>query len=131
MFSERTRYIFRLFTYLGKKNLNMFQTVEELSEETEIPRPYLGKIVGFLADKGYLETRKGPAGGVSLAEDPAEIDVVEIMEAIEEFDHDDELSETCCLPKEFEECFIKNTMDRFRESVLNDVTLEDAVDEIS
>lgn len=131
MFSERTRYVFRLLTYLGKKNLNIFQTVEELSEETEIPRPYLGKIVGFLADENYLETRKGPAGGVSLAEEPNDILIEDLMKDIGEFEHSEDLDDTCCLPEEFAECFIENTIDRFRGTVLDGVTLEDAVDEIS
>lgn len=131
MFSERTRYIFRLLTYLGKKNLSIFQTVEELSEETDIPRPYLGKIVGFLADENYLETRKGPAGGVSLADEPENIAIDDLMEDIEEFEHSNNLDDTCCLSKEFSECYIDNTIDRFRETVLDGVTLEDAVDEIN
>ncbi|MFB6344418.1 MAG: Rrf2 family transcriptional regulator, partial [bacterium] len=93
--------------------------------------PYLGKIVGFLADNDYLETRKGPAGGVSLAEEPGKIKMDNLMEDIEEFQHSRDLDDTCCLAKEFESCFIENTIDRIRDSVLNGVTLEDAVEEIS
>lgn len=131
MFSERTRYVFRLLTYLGKKNLSIFQTVEELSEETDIPRPYLGKIVGFLAEEDYLETRKGPAGGVSLAEEPANIEIEDLLKDIGEFEHSETLDDTCCLAEEFQECYIENTIDRFRETVLDGATLADAVEDIS
>lgn len=130
MFSERTRYIMRLLCYLGKENLDIFRTVEDLSEQTGIPGPYLGKLVGFLAEKGYLNTRKGPAGGVSLAREPSEISINSLFEEIGEYSHSEDLNDTCCLPEQFDDCFIRKKIGEFQDRIIADMTLDDAIGEI-
>lgn len=130
MFSERTRYIIRLLCYLGKENLDIFRTVKDLSERTGIPGPYLGKLVGFLAEKGYLNTRKGPAGGVSLAREPSEISINSLFEEIGEFSHSEKLNDTCCLPEQFNDCFIRKKIGEFQDNIIGKMTLEDAIEDI-
>lgn len=130
MFSQRTRYILRLFCYLGEKNLSTYQTVESLADETGIPEPYLGKLVGFLSEEGYLETRKGPTGGVALARDPAKINLEDLLEATGEFDHAQDMNDTCCLPDLLDRCFVEEMMTSFREKIIGGVTLQEALEEL-
>lgn len=131
MFSQRTRYILRLFCYLGEKNLSAYQTVKELADETGIPQPYLGKLVGFLSEEGYLDTRKGPTGGVALARDPSDISIDQLLETTGEFDHAEDMQDTCCLPELLDQCFVQQTISKFREEIINDLTLQEALEELT
>jgi Rrf2 family protein len=130
LFTERTRYIIRLLSYLGKKNLDIYETVADLSEATGIPSPYLGKLVGFLSEKGYLDTRKGPAGGVSLADEPSDVRIDELLNDIGEYNHSESLQDTCCLPELFDQCFVEDTIKAFRDTIIEDTTLEDVINNL-
>ena len=54
-----------------------------LAEYHGVPSAYLAKHLQALARAGVLETVKGPRGGYRLARPPAEITVLEVVEAIE------------------------------------------------
>ncbi len=130
MFSQRTRYILRLFCYLGEKNLSTYQTVQSLAKDTDIPEPYLGKLVGFLSEEGYLETRKGPTGGVALAHEPSKINLDDLLESTGEFDHADNMNDNCCLPDLLDRCLVEKMISSFREQVTDGVNLQEALEEL-
>ena len=54
-----------------------------LAEYHGVPSAYLAKHLQALARAGVLETVKGPRGGYRLARPPAEITVLEVVEAID------------------------------------------------
>jgi Rrf2 family protein len=54
-----------------------------LAEYHSVPSAYLAKHLQALARAGVLETVKGPRGGYRLARPPAEITVLDIVEAID------------------------------------------------
>ncbi|WP_380873761.1 SUF system Fe-S cluster assembly regulator [Sphingomonas sp. DBB INV C78] len=54
-----------------------------LSEETGVPLPTAQKLMGRLAGAGLLTSARGTGGGFRLARDPAEINLAEIIEAVE------------------------------------------------
>lgn len=56
---------------------------EELTQTTQVSKPHLAKIIQLLARAGLVQTRQGPAGGVSLGRDPGRITLREIVEAVE------------------------------------------------
>lgn len=56
---------------------------EDIARRCGIPLPVVARIVARLATTGLLDTRRGIKGGVLLARDPAEITVLEIIEAID------------------------------------------------
>jgi Rrf2 family protein len=54
-----------------------------LAEYHDVPSAYLAKHLQALAGAGVLETVKGPRGGYRLARPPAEITVLDVVEAID------------------------------------------------
>ena len=54
-----------------------------VAEYHGVPSAYLAKHLQALARHGVLETVKGPRGGYRLARPPAEITVLEVVEAID------------------------------------------------
>ena len=55
----------------------------KLAEYHGVPSAYLAKHLQALARSGVLETVKGPRGGYRLARPPAEITVLDVVEAID------------------------------------------------
>ena len=55
----------------------------ELAQETGVPLPTAQKLMGQLAGTGLLTSMRGPSGGFALAKPPTEINLAEIVEAIE------------------------------------------------
>lgn len=57
--------------------------IADITKCSEVPPSYLPKIINSLSRRGLVITRRGYHGGVSLARDPAEISLLEIVEAVE------------------------------------------------
>jgi Rrf2 family protein len=54
-----------------------------IASEEHIPPSFLAKIVSQLSVAGVVQTSRGARGGVSLARDPREITLLEVVEAID------------------------------------------------
>ncbi|KAA0275849.1 MAG: Rrf2 family transcriptional regulator [Anaerolineales bacterium] len=54
-----------------------------IAEEQKIPPSFLAKIISQLSIAGLLHTSRGARGGVTLARDPREITLLEVIEAID------------------------------------------------
>jgi Rrf2 family protein len=55
----------------------------KIASEEHIPPSFLAKIVSQLSVAGLVQTSRGARGGVSLARDPSEITLLEVVEAID------------------------------------------------
>jgi Rrf2 family transcriptional regulator, nitric oxide-sensitive transcriptional repressor len=55
----------------------------EIATEFRISRNHLAKIVGGLADNGFVTTQRGVGGGLSLARPPQSITLGEVVRALE------------------------------------------------
>ncbi len=66
--------------------------IKDIAEETQLPHPYLAKIIHTLARRGLVVTRRGVGGGVALARDPSDITLYDIAYAL-----DDPLLEERCM----------------------------------
>jgi len=62
-----------------KKSLT---SVSKISEESNIPKSYLAKIVQILASKKLIKTKTGRTGGITLAKKPNQIKIIDIVFAI-------------------------------------------------
>ena len=73
-----TDYSLRVLMYLGLQT-NGWVTIKEISESYEISRNHLMKVVSMLTRMGYLDARRGPGGGISLARPATEINLADVV----------------------------------------------------
>ncbi len=59
------------------------RTIAQIAQEMALPRTFTPQILGLLQRAGLAEARAGRGGGYRLARDPAEITVLEVVEAAE------------------------------------------------
>jgi Rrf2 family transcriptional regulator, iron-sulfur cluster assembly transcription factor len=89
MLSNTCKYAIRAVIYLalneeGGKKIG----IKRISEDLNIPNPFLGKILQILAKNKILSSTKGPNGGFSLgkpAKDISLMDIVDIIDGDENF----------------------------------------------
>jgi Rrf2 family protein len=60
-----------------------FLSTASISKVLNIPKPTLVKILQSLALEGIVQTKEGKHGGIRLMKDPAQITVLDILNAIE------------------------------------------------
>lgn len=56
---------------------------KDIAKDMSIPRDYLIQLAQLLRNAGLIEARPGKHGGYSLAKDPADITMLDIMNALE------------------------------------------------
>jgi Rrf2 family protein len=90
MLSNTCKYAVRSVIYLA---LNQEEGkkigIKLISKDLDIPTPFLGKILQTLAKQKILISNKGPNGGFSLAQDPKDItllDIIKIIDGMDVFD---------------------------------------------
>lgn len=69
--------------YLAGQPPGTIALVNRISRDQNIPESYLAKIFQDLAKRGLLASHRGAKGGFSLARDPSQITLRDIIEAIE------------------------------------------------
>ena len=60
-------------------------TAESISIVTKVPVGYLAKILQGLSKAGLVKSQRGPHGGFTLTQEPKEITVYEVVQAIDPF----------------------------------------------
>ena len=55
----------------------------EIARRRKIPESYLDHLLAQLRRDGYLRSTRGPGGGHQLAKDPADINLLEVLESLE------------------------------------------------
>lgn len=58
-------------------------TVRDIAERTGLPQPYLEQILLALKGAGIVRSKRGVGGGYVLARHPAEINLAEILRAVD------------------------------------------------
>ncbi len=79
--TKASDYAIRLLTYLAEKGGE--GTCEGISREIDVPYNHLAKLVQTLSRHRYLISRKGKGGGIKLAVDPGQINLAQVIKAIE------------------------------------------------
>lgn len=69
--------------YIAKQAKREFISIDEITENTEIPKPYLSKILQNLCRGGILLSKRGTGGGFALSRRPDQISLREVIEIIE------------------------------------------------
>jgi len=77
-----TDYAIRCVLYLSELYDEVVM-VKEIAKAKKIPREFLSKILQKLAKAGIVESFRGIKGGFRLAKRPEDINLLEVIEAIE------------------------------------------------
>ena len=81
--TRQADYAVRAVLYLSRLEDNQRAATSQIAEDQQIPPSFLAKIVSQLSVAGLLQTSRGARGGVSLAREPEDISVLEVVEAID------------------------------------------------
>ena len=82
MFSDTVEYALRAVIHLAHE-APAARTTAQVAEATRVPRDYLAKILQGLAKKGIVQTQRGVGGGLSLARPPAELTILDVVNAVD------------------------------------------------
>lgn len=77
-----TDYGMRAILYLAAQGTTC--SSKDIANDMSIPRDYLIQLAQLLRNAGIIEARPGKHGGYRLAKEPADITVLEIMDALDE-----------------------------------------------
>jgi len=83
IFSKKCEYGLQAVLYLAAVSQNEVIRVEKISDELNIPKEFVSKILQSLREYGIIESKKGKAGGFTLAKAPSRIKLIDIVEAID------------------------------------------------
>ena len=81
--TRQADYALRAMLYLARLEPNQRAATSKIAEDQKIPPSFLAKIISQLSIAGLIHTSRGAHGGVSLARKPAEISLLEVVEAID------------------------------------------------
>jgi Rrf2 family protein len=81
--TRQADYAVRAVLYLARLDTNKRAATSQVAQEQHIPPSFLAKIISQLSIAGLLHTSRGARGGVTLARDPKEITLLEVIEAID------------------------------------------------
>ena len=81
--TRQADYAVRAVYHLSKLGPESRAATSHIAEEQHIPPSFLAKIISQLSVAGLLHTSRGARGGVSLARDPEEISLLDVVEAID------------------------------------------------
>jgi Rrf2 family iron-sulfur cluster assembly transcriptional regulator len=84
MLSSSSKYGIRAVTYIASQSRkNSKIGIKKISEDLNLPTPFLAKILQLLAKQKILSSSKGPHGGFSLLRDPKKITLLDIITTID------------------------------------------------
>ena len=84
MLSNSCRYGIRAVIYLASQPLSNGKIgIKKISNDLNLPTPFLAKILQQLAKQKILSSSKGPHGGFSLLKDPHKITLLDIVNTID------------------------------------------------
>lgn len=81
--TRQADYAVRAVLYLASLGQNGRAPTGEIARQQQVPPSFLAKIVSQLSVAGLLHTSRGARGGVSLARDPHDISLLEVIELID------------------------------------------------
>ena len=80
-FTRKGDYALKAMAYLAVAKTSGPHTIDEISENSRVPRHFLAKILKDLTQANLLIALKGAKGGYSLARRPSEISLLDVIEA--------------------------------------------------
>lgn len=81
--TRQADYAVRAILYLSRLGADQRAATSTVAQEQRIPPSFLAKIISQLSIAGLLHTSRGARGGVTLAREPKDITLLEVIEAID------------------------------------------------
>ncbi len=82
MISRTIEYALRAVVYLAQKAPEP-STTEQIAKDMQVPPAYLYKVLQGLNKAGIVRSRRGNAGGVSLAREPVDLSLLDVVNAVD------------------------------------------------
>lgn len=120
MLSNTSKYAIRATIYIAlNSNEDQKIGIKKISEDLDIPSPFLSKILQVLVKHKLLSSTKGPNGGFGIGKDPNKIFIYEIVNI---FDGND-LFEKCLVSmrncnESGMQCPLHNQYEKIRSQLL-------------
>lgn len=135
--SQRGHYALRALIVLGLNYSDSVVRIQTISTAQNIPKRFLEQILNDLKAAGFLESKRGIAGGYRLRVPPEKINLAEIIRLVEGplapvGCVSERFYERCSCPDE-EKCGIRSIMKEVREAivkVLEKVTVAQLCDRV-
>ena len=120
--SLRGEYALRAILVLGLHYEEPVMRIQAISDEQNIPKRFLEQILNDLKSAGFVQSRRGVAGGYRLAKKPEQINLAAIVRHVE-----GALAPVSCLSERFHErcscpdesrCAIRSVMKEVRDAIV-------------
>jgi Rrf2 family protein len=82
MFSQTVEYALRAVVHLADQSPAP-RTTHQIAEATQVPEAYLSKVLQALGQAKIVQSKRGIGGGITLAKEPAELTILEIVNCVE------------------------------------------------
>lgn len=86
IFSKSCELGLQAVLFLSVKKEKVIFNAEEISKELKVPKEFVSKVLQMLTNSGIVGSKKGKSGGFYLAKSPANIRLIDIVEAIDGMD---------------------------------------------
>ncbi len=83
-----SQYAIKIMIFFAQNNTDKLFNAKIISEKLEIPYKYLTKIMTQLVDANILISTRGREGGYSMAKKASMIRIVDILESVKEYLHE-------------------------------------------
>ncbi len=83
IFSKKCEYGIQAVLFLSSLPHGTASNAEEIARELQIPKEFVSKILQELTPSGIVESKKGKNGGFLLNRNPAELKLIDIVNAID------------------------------------------------
>lgn len=82
MISQTVEYALRAAVHLARHSPRAL-TTDEIAKATQVPRPYLSKVLQGLNRAGIVQSQRGLGGGITLTKKTSELTILQIINAVE------------------------------------------------
>ena len=82
MFSQTVEYALRAIVHLAKQP-EVLQTTSQIASATQVPAPYLSKVLQTLTREGLVTVKRGVSGGFLLGKTPDQLTIYEVVQCVD------------------------------------------------
>lgn len=81
MLSQSVEYALRAVVFLAREGEP--HTTAQVAEATQVPAPYLSKVLQGLARAGIVRSQRGIGGGMTLVPEPEKLTIFDVVSAVD------------------------------------------------